>query len=325
MHIMIKIDAVIEDVSTYSSHVCVTIGGRKCFLDTLTKIRINGLLLDLEKGNTTETAMKKLSKIFNRDRLKDISCISLTTMPVAIWEREYVKEINLDVPEHLRIGAFGMFKLCASYPENYYIFKEEPSARIHLNTGKLYFYNKETMEYTLFGGVADMTPLGIKNIVRNEETMVEETTMIHKRKSLGIKNIIFNAPATIVFWDDNTKTVVKCSEGDVFDPEKGVAMAVMKRALGTNETDSNYLDKVKKYLDKYREEETTVLPDIVATISETIGQKLKDARVRRLKNEAMNIRDAMLTGGASHWELETFDRFCRKYIVDKEATNGKKE
>jgi hypothetical protein len=244
----------IEVVSTYSSYFFITVGGRKCYLDPCTEIRINGLLLDLEKGSTTETAMKKLSKIFNRNTLKEISCISIAAIPVAGGASEYIKEINLDVPEHLRIGAFGMFKLCASYPENYYVFKEESSARIYLNTGKLYLRNEETMEFTPYFGIKDMTPSGadFDSDTITKKNM-EETTMIQKRKSLGIKNIIFNGPATIIFWDDNTKTIVKCGEGDIFDPEKGVAMAVMKRALGTNETDSNYLDKVKKYIDQYKE------------------------------------------------------------------------
>ena len=33
----------------------------------------------------------------------------------------------------------------------------------------------------------------------------------------SIKNVIFNPPATIVFWSDGTKTAVKCSEKDIFD------------------------------------------------------------------------------------------------------------
>ena len=32
----------------------------------------------------------------------------------------------------------------------------------------------------------------------------------------GIKKVIFNDPATVVIWDDGTKTVVKCSEGDTY-------------------------------------------------------------------------------------------------------------
>ena len=43
-----------------------------------------------------------------------------------------------------------------------------------------------------------------------------------------IKNVIFNGPATIVFWNDGTKTVVKCGKDDTFDPEKGLAMAISK-------------------------------------------------------------------------------------------------
>lgn len=51
-------------------------------------------------------------------------------------------------------------------------------------------------------------------------------------KNMSIKKVIFNDPATIVIWSDNTKTIVKCSKYDTFDPEKGLAMAVCKRALG---------------------------------------------------------------------------------------------
>ena len=47
-----------------------------------------------------------------------------------------------------------------------------------------------------------------------------------------IKKVIFNDPATIVMWSDGTKTVVKCQEGDTFDPEKGLAMCVVKKMFG---------------------------------------------------------------------------------------------
>ena len=50
-----------------------------------------------------------------------------------------------------------------------------------------------------------------------------------------IKKVIFNDPATIVMWNDGTKTVVKCGTGDDFDPEKGVAMCVVKKTIGLKE------------------------------------------------------------------------------------------
>ena len=57
-----------------------------------------------------------------------------------------------------------------------------------------------------------------------------------------IKRVIFNEPATIVLWKDGTKTVVKCSDGDTYDKEKGLALCFMKKALG-NKGNFNYVLK----------------------------------------------------------------------------------
>lgn len=43
------------------------------------------------------------------------------------------------------------------------------------------------------------------------------------------KKIIFNGPATIILWSDGSKTVVKVSDGDVFDPEMGICLATIKK------------------------------------------------------------------------------------------------
>lgn len=51
-------------------------------------------------------------------------------------------------------------------------------------------------------------------------------------RDLEIEKVIFNNPATIVLWNDRTKTVVQCQKGDNYDPEKGLAMAIAKKALG---------------------------------------------------------------------------------------------
>ena len=79
---------------------------------------------------------------------------------------------------------------------------------------------------------------------------VETTMAIYNKMSLTIKDVIFNDPATIVFWMDGTKTVVKCQEGDIYDPEKGLAMAISKKALGNQ---GNYCNELKKWLGKYKE------------------------------------------------------------------------
>ena len=48
----------------------------------------------------------------------------------------------------------------------------------------------------------------------------------------GIKRVIFHDPATIVFWTDGTKTIVKTGPDDTYNPEVGLAMCISKKALG---------------------------------------------------------------------------------------------
>lgn len=73
-----------------------------------------------------------------------------------------------------------------------------------------------------------------------------------RKIDMRIEKVIFNDPATIVLWKDGTKTIVKCGNEDAYDPEKGLAMAIAKKALGN---DGNYYEVFKKWLPeeiKYR-------------------------------------------------------------------------
>lgn len=60
-----------------------------------------------------------------------------------------------------------------------------------------------------------------------------------------IKKVIFNDPATIVFWSDGSKTVVKAQDGETYDQEKGLAMAITKKWFGNK---GNYYNNIKKYI-----------------------------------------------------------------------------
>lgn len=66
-----------------------------------------------------------------------------------------------------------------------------------------------------------------------------------KETDMKIKKVIFNAPATVVLWEDGTKTIVKAGDDDIYDPEKGLAMAIAKKALGNQ---GNYYEVFKKWL-----------------------------------------------------------------------------
>lgn len=68
---------------------------------------------------------------------------------------------------------------------------------------------------------------------------------------LSIKEVIFSPPATIVFWSDNTKTVVK-AQSEFYDPEKGIAMAISKKMLGDNKYE--YYNIYKHWLKKWNKQ-----------------------------------------------------------------------
>ena len=57
------------------------------------------------------------------------------------------------------------------------------------------------------------------------------TREIYRTFQVTPEKVIFNDPATIVFWKDGTKTVVKCMEGDIYNPEVGLAMCVCKKVF----------------------------------------------------------------------------------------------
>lgn len=62
-----------------------------------------------------------------------------------------------------------------------------------------------------------------------------------------IKKVIFNFPATIVYWEDNTKTVVKINGDEALNWSEwnGIAMAVLKKM-----TDNKYHKVIQEGLDK---------------------------------------------------------------------------
>ncbi len=69
-----------------------------------------------------------------------------------------------------------------------------------------------------------------------------------KKSYLGIKTVIFNNPATVVIWEDGSKTVVKCQPGDEYNKETGLAMCIAKNCLGNK---SNFNNIFKKYIEGY--------------------------------------------------------------------------
>ena len=99
----------------------------------------------------------------------------------------------------------------------------------------------------------------LKDLIKCSEISLKgESIMKNTNKkptpSNPIKQVIFNGPATIVYWKDGCKTVVKCQEGAVNDPEKGLAMAFARHYLCDILGMSRYDGIFKKYLPKETKE-----------------------------------------------------------------------
>jgi hypothetical protein len=68
----------------------------------------------------------------------------------------------------------------------------------------------------------------------------EETNMT----TVSLERCIINDNATVLFWNDGTKTVTKTTPGDVFDPEVGIAMGIAKRLFGSKAKFDKYVNAV---------------------------------------------------------------------------------
>ena len=87
-------------------------------------------------------------------------------------------------------------------------------------------------------------------------------------KKSPIKNVIFNNPATVVIWNDGTKTVVTCHPGDTYSKETGLALCIAKKFLGNK---GNFNEIFKKWIP---EEAEPVEEDVKSTTLK-IGDKVR--------------------------------------------------
>ena len=78
----------------------------------------------------------------------------------------------------------------------------------------------------------------------------------NREKALTPKTVIFNPPETIVLWEDETKTVVKCDDQDEYVPVIGLALCYMKKSLGNTSRELNKaLREAEKAFDDWQEKE----------------------------------------------------------------------
>ena len=106
-----------------------------------------------------------------------------------------------------------------------------------LETGKVFYFKTNLLELVHDPAESYYAWRSSKRYDKHQDSVINNLDIRD-----AIKNVIFNNPATVVYWTDGTKTVVK-AENEDFDPEKGLAMAISKKVLGNK---GNYYETFKK-------------------------------------------------------------------------------
>lgn len=203
-------------------------------------------------------------------------------------------------------------------------FKETPKTLVgdistgysYVDTDQAMAINELKMELNKQYGIAAMpqfekeekrmnTPLDKKTLAYAAQDVINtyNAYQAHK-KALNrkledpIKKVIFNDPATIVYWKDGTKTIVMAQD-EPFDPEKGLAMAMSKRALGNR---GDYYNTFRKWLPEEKKEseepeislvELLTSKQLAKKLNTSISTVLRDCR-RGLHPGAMKIKGKWL-------------------------------
>ena len=111
---------------------------------------------------------------------------------------------------------------------------------------------KDVNETTLYCKLDDGQMRLLKEIEKKPESFT--VTDVRERlancyfRSRKPVTVIFNNPATVTFWKDGTKTVVKCHDGDEYSPIIGLAMCICKKYFGN----TGYFNEVfKEFVEGY--------------------------------------------------------------------------
>lgn len=95
-------------------------------------------------------------------------------------------------------------------------------------------FDKEACDESLHRELHKQIAENINIRLKRELGINDDIPSAYPGSTFVIDKVIFNPPATIVFWKDGTKTVVKCKEGEEFSEWAGIALCLAKKLYGPN-------------------------------------------------------------------------------------------
>lgn len=134
----------------------------------------------------------------------------------------------------------------------------------------------------IFGALSDV-PVKVVTVGRSSAKTTEKTAKkaaetvkecaaCHRAKNFTpkltnfIDNVICQDSAVVIFWKDGTKTTAKCGPDDVFDYEKGLAIAALKYVFGNKV----YQEDMKEIMEVFPRTKSTVKKKTVKPAAKTV-------------------------------------------------------
>lgn len=138
----------------------------------------------------------------------------------------------------------------------------------------------------------DDVPFGGKFVIHTRVYPSNGTECYNVAINVGHKviKVIYNNPATIVIWDDGTKTISRCSADDTYNPTAGLTIAVLKKLIGGDSLRRLYNDwlpedsqtvvgmtdvRAKHKLKNKHSDASVETDDVLEDITETVQKKKK--------------------------------------------------
>ena len=148
---------------------------------------------------------------------------------------------------------------------------------------------------------------------RPDDKMFEKSVDI-SGEELKPKKIIFNYPATSVFWNDGTKTVVKCATGTEPALYNAFCAALAKKIYGTNSRLKRIIETTEKVIAPQKQHHQFKKGTKITSDNLHIGDKVRLLDGSNLENFA---------GGWEQEMKEDVGKVCTvSGLVNRRSWNG---
>ena len=173
------------------------------------------------------------------------------------------------------------------------IWRKEPDGSwTQFERGGLQGFDFDPVMVDEVGNVADELTVGLDDLVENLNSAFGNIFLTAAKPSLTPKRILQSGPATIVFWKNGDKTIVKCSDDDQNSEYAAFTAALAKKIFGSNSAVKKIIERytvVQEVKQKelplgltYEEEKPTPIPPKKNTV---VKKKRKKVEIRRTKDD----------------------------------------